>query len=166
MSGPFIGRRREMGALTGLVRRAMRERTPAAGLVSGDPGSGKTRLLAEVLREANASRVVRLVGFEPMRPVPMGAAANLIHVLANPSGDRHVLDRLVFGDGESAPEPLRIFEAAHRALASSGPLLVAIDDLQWVDERSVALVHYLLRSASSARQPLVVLAVARPSPVT
>jgi DNA-binding CsgD family transcriptional regulator len=165
MSGPFIGRRREMGALTGLVRRAMRERTPAAGLVSGDPGSGKTRLLAEVLREANASRVVRLVGFEPMQQVPLGAAANLIHVLANQSGDRHVLDRLVFGDGESAPEPLRIFEAAHRALASSGPLLVAIDDLQWLDERSLALVHYLLRSSVGVRQPFAVIAVARPSPV-
>jgi DNA-binding CsgD family transcriptional regulator len=165
MSGPFIGRRREMRALTGLVRRAMRERTPAAGLVSGDPGSGKTRLLAEVLRESNASRVVRLVGFEPMQQVPLGAAANLIHMLAHGSGDRHILDRLVFEDGESAPEPLRIFEAAHRALASLGPLLVAIDDLQWLDARSLALVHYLLRSSVGARQPFAVIAVARPSPV-
>ena len=165
MRAPFVGRRSELGALTGLVRRAMRERSPAAGLVSGDPGSGKTRLLGEVLRESNASRVVRLAGFEPMQQVPLGAAADLIHALAKGSGDRHVLDRLVFGVDEGAPEPLRIFEAAHRALASSGALLVGIDDLQWVDERSLALVHYLLRSSVGARQPFAVIAVARPSPV-
>jgi DNA-binding CsgD family transcriptional regulator len=166
MSAPFVGRRRELGTLTGLVRRALHERSPGAALVSGDPGSGKTRLLAEVVRETNVSRVVRLVGFEPMQQVPLGAAADLIHVLAGGSRDGQVLDRLVFGDAEPAPDPLRIFEAAHRALASSGALLVAIDDLQWVDERSLALVHYLLRSANSARQPLVVMAVARPSPVS
>jgi DNA-binding CsgD family transcriptional regulator len=165
MSAPFVGRHRELGTLTGLVRRALRDRSPAAGLVSGDPGSGKTRLLAEVVREANATRLVRLVGFEPMQQVPLGAAADLIHVLASGSSDGHVLDRLVFGDGQPAPEPLRIFEAAHRALASSGALLIAIDDLQWVDERSLALVHYLLRSAVRAHQPLAVIAVARPSPV-
>ena len=164
MSAPFVGRRHELATLTGLVRRAMRERTPAAALVSGDPGSGKTRLLAEVVREATAFRVVRLVGFEPMHQVPLGAAADLIHVLANGSSAGHVLDRLVFGDGGTAPDPLRIFEAAHRALASSGALVVTIDDLQWVDERSLALVHYLLRSTVAARQPFAVMAVARPSP--
>jgi DNA-binding CsgD family transcriptional regulator len=165
MSAPFVGRRQELGTLTGLVRRAVRDRLPAAALVSGDPGSGKTRLLAEVVREANAPRVVRLVGFEPMEQVPLGAAADLIHVLANGSADGQVLDHLVFGQGEPAPDPLRIFEAAHRALSSIGALLVAIDDLQWVDERSLALVHYLLRSAVGAQQPVAVIAVARSSPV-
>ena len=165
MSAPFVGRQRELGTLVGLVRRALREGSPCAGLVTGDPGSGKTRLLAQVVREANASRVVRLVGFEPMQQVPLGAAADLIHVLANGSSEGHVLDRLVFGDRGTASDPLRIFEAAHRALASSGALFVTIDDLQWVDERSLALVHYLLRSAVGARQPFAVIAVARPSPV-
>ncbi len=165
MSAPFVGRRREMETLTGLVQRALHERAPGAALVSGDPGSGKTRLLAETVRTAGAPRVVRLVGFEPMQQVPLGAAADLLHVLAKASGDGQLLDRLVFGDDEQQPEALRIFEAAHRALVSSGALLVAIDDLQWVDERSLALVHYLLRSAATARQPFALIAVARPSPV-
>jgi DNA-binding CsgD family transcriptional regulator/tetratricopeptide (TPR) repeat protein len=167
MSAPFVGRHRELGTLARLVQRALRESSPSAGLVIGEPGSGKTRLLAEAARVAGPPRRVRLVGFEPMQQVPLGAAADLLHLLAKTLVDGTALERLVFGNvDDEAIDPLRIFEAAHRALAASGPLLLAIDDLQWVDERSVALVHYLLRSASSARQPLVVLAVARPSPVT
>jgi len=162
MSAPFVGRHRELGTLTGLVRRALRDGSPSAGLVSGEPGSGKTRLLAEAARQSGLQRRVRLLGFEPMQQVPLGAAADLLQVLAKTPADGAALERLVFGNVDDAIDPLRIFEAAHRALAASGPLLLAIDDLQWVDERSVVLVHYLLCSASSARQPLVVLAVARP----
>jgi DNA-binding CsgD family transcriptional regulator len=167
MSAPFVGRRRELGTLTGLIQRAIRERAPAAALVSGEPGSGKTRLLAEVVRETSVPRIVRLVGFEPMQQVPLGAAADLLRVLAMSPQEGAALERLVFGtDGGQAPDPLRIFEAAHRALSGSIGLLLAIDDLQWVDQRSVALVHYLLRSTAATRQPLAVIAVARPSPVT
>ncbi|HET7703674.1 MAG TPA: ATP-binding protein, partial [Candidatus Limnocylindrales bacterium] len=167
MSARFVGRRPELAALTGLIRRAILARSAGAALVSGEPGSGKSRLLAETLRLPEAPRVVRLVGFEPMQQVPLGAAADLLRVLADAPGDGAALERLVFGSGDDqATDPLRIFEAAHRALAASGALLIAIDDLQWVDERSVALVHYLLRSASSSRQSLVVIAMARPSPVT
>ena len=167
MSARFVGRHRELAALTGLIRGAIHARSAGAALVSGDPGSGKTRLLVETLRLRETPRVVRLVGFEPMQQVPLGAAADLLRVLADAPGDGVALDRLVFGSGDDqAPDPLRIFEAAHRALAASGALLIAIDDLQWVDERSVALVHYLLRSAGSARQPLVVISMARPAPVT
>lgn len=167
MSARFVGRRPELAALTGLIRRAILARSAGAALVSGEPGSGKSRLLAETLRLPEAPRVVRLVGFEPMQQVPLGAAADLLRVLADAPGDGAALERLVFGSGDDqATDPLRIFEAAHRALAASGALLIAIDDLQWVDERSVALVHYLLRSASSARRPLVVISMARPGPVT
>jgi predicted ATPase len=162
MSVPFVGRRGELATLTGLIRRAIRERSPAAALVSGDPGSGKTRLLAEVVREANAPRVVRLIGFEPMLQIPLGAAADLIHALANGSSDGHLLDRLVFGGGGTAADPLRIFEAAHRALASSGALIVTIDDLQWVDELLMALVPNLLRKGVGAPQPLAVIDDDRP----
>lgn len=166
MSVPFVGRERELAALGALTGRARRDRAPAAALVSGDPGSGKTRLLAEVMVRVQGSPSIRLSGFEPLQLVPLGAAVGLLRYLAKAPGDGAILDRLVFGTGDAHDrDPLRIFEAAHRALAKSGPLVLAIDDLQWVDERSLALIHYLLRSAASERQPFVVLAVARPSPV-
>jgi len=166
MSVPFVGREGELAALGAIAGKAGRDRGPAAALVSGDPGSGKTRLLAEALVQVQGSQSIRLNGFEPLQPVPLGATVELLRYLSKAPGDGPILDRLVFGDGDATDrDPLRIFEAAHRALAKSGPLVVAIDDLQWVDERSLALVHYMLRSAASERQHFVVLAAARPSPV-
>ena len=60
MSAPFVGRHRELGTLTGLVQRALRDGSPSAGLVSGEPGSGKTRLLAEAGRILTSDLVCTL----------------------------------------------------------------------------------------------------------
>jgi hypothetical protein len=44
------------------------------------------------------------------------------------------------------------------------PLAAASDDLQWVDELSVALCHYLVRAAGATGEPLALVAAGRPSP--
>ncbi len=166
MSVPFVGRADELQALTALVRRAGLERAPGAALIVGEPGSGKSRLLGEVLRHADGQlRVSRVAGFEPMQSVPLAAVADLLRALTQVPREGVVLERLVFrGEPTEDLDPLRIFEAAHRALASAGPAMIAVDDLQWMDERSIALVQYLLRAAASPHQAVVVVAAARPSP--
>jgi DNA-binding CsgD family transcriptional regulator len=95
----------------------------------------------------------------------LAAVGDLLRHLARSPGEGTILDRLVFrGPEHEDRDPLRIFEAAHRALAAEGPILIVIDDLQWVDERSLALLHYLLRAAATTRQAVSVLAASRPSP--
>ena len=42
-------------------------------------------------------------------------------------------------------------------------LQVVVDDLQWVDDTSVALLHYAVRAAESGGYPLVLLAAGRPT---
>jgi DNA-binding CsgD family transcriptional regulator len=166
MSAPFVGRAPELEMLVQLAHEGLRARVACAAFVRGDPGSGKTRLLAEAIRTSRVPRSVRVAGFEPMQAVSLGAAGDLLRLLAEAPRTGAVLDDLAFGSPDATDrDPLRIFEAAHRALASSGPLLIGIDDVQWLDERTVALIHYLLRAASSARQPLAVIAASRPSPV-
>ena len=165
MRPPFVGRQRELDLLAAVIRRARQDRAPAAALISGEPGSGKTRLLFETVAQANSARHVRVTGFEPMQKIPLATMGELLRQLAKVPGHGSKLEGLVFGsDDQTAADPLRIFEAAYRALSSFGPLLLAIDDLQWVDERSLALVQYLLRASETSHQPLVVIASARPSP--
>jgi DNA-binding CsgD family transcriptional regulator len=164
VNAPFIGRREELDRLAELQLRAHRSRLPAASLIAGEPGTGKSRLLTQVL-DRSRLRQGRLVGFEPLQSVPLAAAAALLRLLATSPGPGRDLDRLVFGErAQESRDPLRIFEGAHRALASSGPTLIAIDDLQWVDDLSLGLVHYLLQAAAASRNPLIVIAAARPSP--
>ena len=165
MTTGFVGRSGELSTLIGLLERGRRERLPSAALISGEPGSGKSRLLAEVLEHAPVGRVIRIVGFEPIQPIPLAAASDLLRQLAQAPALSPILESLVYGGrDEPARDPLRIFEAAHRALSSIPSLLVAIDDLQWLDEQSLALVHYLLRAAEPSRHRLAVIAAARPSP--
>ena len=169
MSVPFVGRMSELDSLALLVRRARHDRAPIAALITGEPGSGKSSLLGELLGEGRGHAApapsVRVAGFEPMQSVPLAAVGDLLRHLTKTPVDGAVLDRLVFGDpGSEDRDPLRIFEAAHRALVAAGPILIVIDDLQWVDEQSLALLHYVLHAAASTHQPIALIAASRPSP--
>jgi DNA-binding CsgD family transcriptional regulator len=160
---PFVGRPEQLNRIAALERRARQEHAAAGALVIGEPGSGKTRFLAEVLARSRL-RPARLVGFEPVQTVPLAAASELIRELSRVPRTGPDLERLVFEpSAKAAREPLRIFEAAHRALAATGQTLLAIDDLQWVDDLSLGLVHYLLRAAASSGSTLLMIAATRPS---
>ena len=132
-----------------------------AAIVIGDPGSGKTRLLAEAEDRFAPHDTARIVGYEPEQSVPLAACAELLQTLSAAPAGRGL--RLLFEQGTSALAPMQVFEAAHRALDAFERLLVTVDDLQWVDELSLALCHYLVRAGQAAAQPLVLIAAARPS---
>lgn len=110
----------------------------------GDPGSGKTRLLAEAVDRFAPDDTARIVGYEPEQSVPLAACAELLQTLSAAPTGRGL--RLLFEQGTSALAPMQVFEAAHRALDAFERLLVTVDDLQWVDELSLALCHYLVRA--------------------
>ena len=69
----------------------------------------------------------------------------------------------VAGTGLSPLGPLQLFEGAAAALRTHGPLTIVVDDAQWVDSLSLALVHYLLRAAEAGGNPLAVLVASRTS---
>jgi DNA-binding CsgD family transcriptional regulator/tetratricopeptide (TPR) repeat protein len=166
----FIGRTQELRALAEVIATSG---GPAAALVTGVPGSGKSRLLAEARRLAPRVPSFAVVGFESERQVPLAAAAGLFRALVAVPHHGEALDAVVFGsvaDGPAAEarpdagtfEPLRIFEAARRALRTVEPAVLVIDDLQWVDDLSLSLCHYLVRAASESSQRLAILAATRP----
>ena len=131
----------------------------AAAVVVGEPGSGKSRLVREAATAISIARRFEVVGYEPERNVPLAAAAPLLRLLGA-SGT--ALEQLLV-EPEGRIEPVRIFESALRVFGSQEPTLLVIDDLQWLDELSLALCHYLVRGGAAEQQPLALLASSRPS---
>jgi DNA-binding CsgD family transcriptional regulator len=164
----FVGRRDELAEL-GEITAVAAAGQVAAAVVVGEPGSGKTRLLAEAAMRAPLSNRFHVVGYEPERDVPLAAASDLLLTLAVKAPEGHRLEALLFaGDREEAAllQPLRVFESAHRALRMVGPALVLVDDVQWIDDLSLALCHYLARAAHDPGEPLALIAGGRPSPAS
>lgn len=161
----FVGRHDEVGALRALCAGARRWGRPVLGLVEGVPGAGKTRLLAAVEGGDGAPERVLLGGFEPEMNVPLASVIGLLRLLSASPAHGAVLRRAL-GSATATrvpPEPLQLFEAAHLAVSERGGLLLVVDDMQWVDESSQAMLHYLVRAAESAARPLVLLAATRPA---
>jgi DNA-binding CsgD family transcriptional regulator len=113
-------------------------------LVEGEPGMGKTRLLAE------AARVARRLAFR----VGVGAAepgagvvelAPLMTALFD--GSHPLLNRSGFRELHSLPEQrywlLQDLQAMLERAALDGPLLISLDDLQWADSGTAAALRAL-----------------------
>jgi DNA-binding CsgD family transcriptional regulator len=160
----FVGRAQELNTLLGAVRGDAGSASVA--LVIGPPGNGKSRLLAEVAARADIAHRVRIAGYRAEQTVPFAAVATLLQMLGDAGEDGRKLRELLFerpSTVESPADPLRVFEAAHRALGALGPTLIVLDDLHWTDPLSIALCHYLLRGARNAPHRLVLIAASRPA---
>lgn len=109
MPACFVGRAEDVAALTALGGTAERSSAPAVGLVTGPPGQGKTRLLAEVCARL-PGHVVRITGHQVECDIPLAAVGNLLRPLASAPGGA-LLDRLLFEGGSPADGQLQLFEA-------------------------------------------------------
>jgi DNA-binding CsgD family transcriptional regulator/tetratricopeptide (TPR) repeat protein len=162
---PFVGRTEELGALLAAVARTAGEGRSVAAVVVGDPGCGKSRLLAEVVARVDIETKLGVRGYEPERDVPFAGASDLLRTLAQGRGAeaRRLRSLLYERSGDDAGlERLRVLEAAHRSMREIGPVLISLDDLHWVDDQTLALCHYLIRAASVAGQPMATIVVSRP----
>ncbi|MFO1268930.1 MAG: AAA family ATPase [Rubrivivax sp.] len=166
-AAPLLGRSAQLAAIAATLA------APAAApllLFTGEPGIGKTRLLEQFAADAASSGrlVVRARCFEAEMVRPYGMWLDALRALPTAGIDAETLSRaapLLAGraGGESGDrsDRARLFEAAAallRAAAARQPLAVLLDDLQWIDEGSAALLHHLVRTlvggaAAGARAP-------------
>jgi DNA-binding CsgD family transcriptional regulator len=161
----FVGRTRELERLRALAQAATR--APAAAVLIAEPGLGKTRLLAELQPSIGLPQAV-LRCYESARETPLAAAAGLIRMLATVPEAGPRLEALLLGETEATfgLERVRLHETAYRCVSGVVPLAVVVDDLQWADRETVALLQYLLAAAEAAKLPLFVLCAGRPSTAT
>ena len=167
---PLAGRAPEQALLRRVLWGARAGKGGTGTLLQGEAGIGKTALLDWVHAEARALgfTVLRAVGAEAEAEVAFGALHQLLWPLtgrmrALPEPQRRAL---AFALGEAA-EPGRggfLVGAAVLALlageARMRPVLVLVDDLQWVDSSSAAVIAFLQRR--TAEVPLAFVSAGRP----
>jgi DNA-binding CsgD family transcriptional regulator len=166
----LVGREEELEALVGLLEAP--EHPPLAAVLAGDPGIGKTALWLTAI-EAAATGGYRVLTSRPSEteaPFSFVALADLLEgVLAEvlpelPGMQRRALEAalaLSDADGGHADEGVVAFAFREtlRRLAGEGPLLLAVDDVQWLDGPSLALLRYALPRLDG--EPIVALLTVR-----
>jgi tetratricopeptide (TPR) repeat protein len=175
--GRLVGRDAELDTL----RRSWGQATAGRGgmvLVTGEPGAGKTRLARELIDYARITGGAVLSGgcYELEAATPylpfVEALRSWVHdstddELRGAVGDAGAeIARLApelasrigpFPEGpglSAAEERLRLFDGIARFLfdrALAVGLLLFIDDLQWADQASLNLLHYLVRLIGKER---------------
>lgn len=163
----LIGRVDEIARIHALLEPGASTARPRVALIEGEPGIGKTRLLAETTRRLDAVTVRWLTGFEPERTVPLAAATSLLAELSAQEGTGARLRSLLAsgGPGDRDLDSLRVLEAASQALLAMVPVVLVIDDLQWLDDLSRAFAHHLMRAALGEGAAVSLLCASRPAPV-
>ncbi len=146
-------------------------------LVEGEPGIGKSALLAAPLAAAGAVGCEVLFGQcdELGQRLPLSAMTRLLGVPPRWADPRHA---------EAAPPSRRPHTCADRdthllaadpvaaateqlltrvdRLCASGPVVLALEDLQWADETTLLMWRRLCRTAM--RRPLLAIGTCRPVP--
>jgi class 3 adenylate cyclase/tetratricopeptide (TPR) repeat protein len=189
----LVGRERELGELRSVVR-DVTQGTGVVMLVEGEPGIGKSRLVAEV---RSASEVLWLrgrsvetrdaAGYRPFaeqvrswagpepgwavlvaKTLALGLArtdAAFLAALAGIEPDLEAAERLALLDPEALqPALYRSVWTWLTALATARPVVLEFEDWHWADGASVQLLEHV--AALAGARPLLLLVISRPGSAT
>ncbi|HEU5243380.1 MAG TPA: adenylate/guanylate cyclase domain-containing protein [Gaiellaceae bacterium] len=157
----FVGRERELLQLENAWDRALTGRRCELVTVVGDPGVGKSRLVAEALALID-SRVVRgrcLSYGEGITYWPVVEVVKQLDALPD-DGQAASAIRSLLGSSETVAGTDEIAWGFRKLLEEQAPLVVCFDDIQWAEETFLDLVEST--SLLSTGAPLLVLCMARP----
>jgi DNA-binding CsgD family transcriptional regulator len=153
----LIGRTEELGRI------ARRLEATGSLLLEGEAGIGKTTLWRAGVELARVSgcQVFTAAPAEAEQPFSFAVLGDLLEPVGDevfaalPPPQRRALERvLMVSDADEVTE-IHVVGIAVRnvlgAVAEDGPVMLAIDDAQWVDAASAAALEFALRRASSVR---------------
>jgi DNA-binding SARP family transcriptional activator len=175
---PFVGRAGELARLRALLERAEAGEGGVV-LVAGEAGSGKTRLVRELAREAASRGVLVLYGVSDAAVTTPYQPLQEWLEFALRAADPETLREGLGGTGGAlvrlVPELARLAEPPQAApaddrhllltsartllagLSRAQPLLLVADDLHWADAETLLLLRHLARTAPESRLLLVAL---------
>jgi DNA-binding CsgD family transcriptional regulator len=169
-SWSVIGRGRELGAVAAFLDGV--PSGPSGLLVEGEAGIGKTTVWMAGVADATARPYLVLssrpaeseaaLSFAGLGDLLDGALDRVLAGLPPPQQDALQVALLLKEPGRNAPGHMAVcaaFLAVIRALATDAPVVIAIDDLQWLDRPSATVLDYALRRLQG--EPVGLLASAR-----
>jgi DNA-binding CsgD family transcriptional regulator len=151
----LVARETELAAIAALL--AGESHAPSALVLVGEPGIGKTSLWESGVTRARSQglRVLEARASGAETGLPCAALVDLFEGVdaddleALPAPQLRALNVALYrSDPVAAPEPHAIalgLLSALRSLAGAGPLVVAIDDIQWLDQASEQALTYAAR---------------------
>ena len=158
---PFVGRSETWDRVTGLLFGPPGRASTV--VLSGDAGIGKTTLWRALVDEAreHGLTVLSTIGAEAEAQLSLAGARDLVaagldDVAADlPAPQRRILRVLLLQEDPGPRPPDRgataaAFLALITALAARRPLLLAVDDVQWLDPASAAILAYAVRRIDDA----------------
>ncbi len=162
----LVGREKELGELQRYLHSSIEGRGTVV-FVSGEAGSGKTRLTTEFLNYAKDSGITVLAGWclsnvaVPYLPFveALDSYSPLNHEANKPTSQQLEAETWLKGpDNNQSMSPQawkdQTFSAVIKELlylSASRPVILFIDDLHWADSASLTMLHYISRSISSER---------------
>ncbi len=162
----MVGRDNELRGLTTIIDGAGLGGT--AVLVVGEPGTGKSLMLNHLAEHAarRGLTVLRAQGFDSESSLPFAALTDVVHPLRDfrnqlPATQRVAMDVVLAEALGPGPGPLATCAGALALVAAAAarhPVLVLVDDFQWVDTESAQVISFMARRLAEERI-VVVLAI-------
>ena len=148
----FLGRTQERERLDGMLAEARGGRS-AVLVIRGEPGIGKTALLRYAARQASGLRITEVQGIQAEMELPFAGIHRLcspmlggVEVLAEPQ--QHAIRVALGVSPGNSPDRFLIAVAVLNLLSATAeerPLLVLVDDAQWLDAASLESLGFVAR---------------------
>ena len=190
MTTPMVGRDLDLTLLRGTFDKVMAQTSVQLVTVVGEPGVGKSRLVAELFAHIDASPVV--VRWRQGRCLPYGegitfwALGEIVKAHAgvlesDPPGEAQAKLEQTLPAGDEAPwlrarllpllgidsglaatreESFAAWRRFLESIAEAGPAVLVFEDIHWADEAMLAFLEHLAEWAQGV--PLLVVCTARP----
>ncbi len=167
----WVGREQELAILRAGVE-ALGRGEGSVVWVEGEPGIGKSSLVAEALA----------AGIDPGWDIGWGVAGKLTERLplrvmldclqvrpgspdprrAHAAGLLRSLRQGLFADGDASVTGIEVLVGLVDELCAAAPTIIVLDDLQWADDASLIVWHQLAASIGQLR--LLLIGICRPAP--